>query len=486
MEEDHEFKMPSMIPQDLQLIQDLIGDDIPKPLPIISATAKIEVEASSDDDSDSEKEVEANILGGIEDEEDSDRQKVPPSESTSDSESSMDASSDSDSSDDEGESKLRVVKDEALAVDDDEESGPAITSEAQVRTKNEVVDSDVVVPDIEEIPTTERLEKVRFSQKFPLDAEKVKVSREVFHVPTRSKFVFVNQIKAFKGSDASNAHDEEPGDDELDFSDDEAERAHKRAMEQRPYDDPYSDTYGIEEVPPSSSTKSPRSESSRDPPTTFSPPRGRGRGSMYSRDFSGGRQDRGRGRGRDRQRPDRGRGRGRGGQRRNSEDTRRRSSFSSHSEQNAPVPRSLSPTSLAIARATGQYADGSSFAPAPTDYEPYPQDTQGYSPVSGLENGWGYPSYPGHQSSSYYSNSGDYQTGFDQPQQYVQPHINPRFASAFGFGVGGAGFSQPAQYGYDQYGGGEYGYSEGDGWQTGDGTNADSGLPPSYSSGNLS
>lgn len=86
--------------------------------------------------------------------------RVPPSESTSDSESSMDASSDSDSSDDEGESKLRVVKDEALAVDDDEESGPAITSEAQVRTKNEVVDSDVVVPDIEEIPTTERLEKV--------------------------------------------------------------------------------------------------------------------------------------------------------------------------------------------------------------------------------------------------------------------------------------------------------------------------------------
>ena len=66
-----------------------------------------------------------------------------------------------------------------------------------------------------------------------MDTEKVKISREVFHLPARSKFVFVSQIKAYKGSDASNAHDEEPADDELEFSDDEAERAHKRATEHR-------------------------------------------------------------------------------------------------------------------------------------------------------------------------------------------------------------------------------------------------------------
>ena len=82
-------------------------------------------------------------------------------------------------------------------------------------------------------PTTQPMYQIKFNQKYPLDAEKVRVGREVFHVPTRSNFVFVNQIKAYKGSDASNAYDEEPADDELEFSDDEQEQAHKRALAQR-------------------------------------------------------------------------------------------------------------------------------------------------------------------------------------------------------------------------------------------------------------
>jgi H/ACA ribonucleoprotein complex non-core subunit NAF1 len=48
-------------------------------------------------------------------------------------------------------------------------------------------------------------------------------------VPHRSKFVFVNQLKQQKGSDASNAHDEEPAEDEVEFSDDDQEAAYKRA-----------------------------------------------------------------------------------------------------------------------------------------------------------------------------------------------------------------------------------------------------------------
>ena len=52
-------------------------------------------------------------------------------------------------------------------------------------------------------------------------------------VPSKSKFVFVDKIKAFKGSDASNVYDEEPADDELEFSDDEAEAAYKSRMKRK-------------------------------------------------------------------------------------------------------------------------------------------------------------------------------------------------------------------------------------------------------------
>ena len=71
---------------------------------------------------------------------------------------------------------------------------------------------------------------MQFNEAYPLDPEKVRISRPVFHVPARSNFVFVGMLKRLKGSDASNAHDEEPAEDELDFSDDEAEREHKKAL----------------------------------------------------------------------------------------------------------------------------------------------------------------------------------------------------------------------------------------------------------------
>lgn len=59
------------------------------------------------------------------------------------------------------------------------------------------------------------------------------VARKIYHVPARSTYVFLNRIKHLKGSDASNVHDEEPDDDELEFSDDEAEAAHKSALKQK-------------------------------------------------------------------------------------------------------------------------------------------------------------------------------------------------------------------------------------------------------------
>ena len=79
-------------------------------------------------------------------------------------------------------------------------------------------------------PTTGPLYQIRFNSKYPLDTTKIQVGRAVFHVPTKSNYVFVQQLRHLKGSDASNVHDEEPGEDELEFSDDEAEAAYKRAQ----------------------------------------------------------------------------------------------------------------------------------------------------------------------------------------------------------------------------------------------------------------
>lgn len=75
--------------------------------------------------------------------------------------------------------------------------------------------------------------QVKFNSSFPLDVNEARVSRPVFHVPARSKFVFVAGLSRLRGSDASNVHDEEPGDHELEFSDDEAEAKHKARLRER-------------------------------------------------------------------------------------------------------------------------------------------------------------------------------------------------------------------------------------------------------------
>lgn len=60
------------------------------------------------------------------------------------------------------------------------------------------------------------------------DFTKLVLSRAVYHIPSLSKFVFPGALAGLKGSDASNIHDEEPDEHELDFSDDEAEAKYKR------------------------------------------------------------------------------------------------------------------------------------------------------------------------------------------------------------------------------------------------------------------
>lgn len=73
---------------------------------------------------------------------------------------------------------------------------------------------------------------VRFTN--PAAIAEVGILKEtpIFYVEQHSSYIFTQSLKALKGSDASNIHDEEVGDDELEFSDDEAEAEHKRRAKQ--------------------------------------------------------------------------------------------------------------------------------------------------------------------------------------------------------------------------------------------------------------
>ncbi|KAG8219554.1 hypothetical protein J3R82DRAFT_505 [Butyriboletus roseoflavus] len=286
---DFNFKVPSTVPQDLLLIQDLIGT-IP-PLTLAPTHAPDSPDSSddsitsTDDEIESENEVEADLVPCDED--------SGMSAAASDSESNSDSELETSSSSDEGrvyEAPQR--KRPADDVEDVDEESDMIAAAAYLQTKNEIVDATIMVPTISEVepcdtlekvgeimsivgnivivrglpvnhvnslskraldaesllvfedrkvfgyiyetfgPTSQPLYQVKFTQRYPLDTDKVWLSREVFHVPQRSHFVFVDQLKKLRGSDASNIHDEEPAEDEVEFSDDEKEAAfraqHKR------------------------------------------------------------------------------------------------------------------------------------------------------------------------------------------------------------------------------------------------------------------
>ena len=80
------------------------------------------------------------------------------------SSSESDSSSDSSDSEDEIDNKnIRSVLDKFAAISDDEDdengAGPSSKGSA-LRTKNEIQDPDVVVPDITEVDASEPLEKI--------------------------------------------------------------------------------------------------------------------------------------------------------------------------------------------------------------------------------------------------------------------------------------------------------------------------------------
>lgn len=85
--------------------------------------------------------------------------------------------------------------------------------------------------------TLGRVEEPLYTVRFP-DPEKIAEfglshGKPIFYVESHSTFVFTQPLKGMKGSDASNFHDEEVGEDEMEFSDDEAEAEYRRKLKQK-------------------------------------------------------------------------------------------------------------------------------------------------------------------------------------------------------------------------------------------------------------
>ncbi|KAI9444531.1 Gar1/Naf1 RNA binding region-domain-containing protein [Lactarius indigo] len=283
-------------------------------------------------------------------------------------------------------------------------------------------------------PTYQPMYQVKFNSAHPLDLNEARVSRPVFHVPARSKYVFVAELTKLRGSDASNVHDEEPADYELEFSDDEAEAAYKAKVRERRH-------------------------ASREPSVPASPAHMRDQDldawnpyaehGAYDMDLNYGasssvpalpphpggygiRGNRGRGRGRDDHRPhhhrERGRGRSRGrGRGRGRGASRGQAGHPPHGAEEHE-PRQLSPSSTTIAR---QFPVPNASYPGDSGSSDYAS----YSPQFGFAQP--YTSLP---------------QPFVSPQHSVQPHINPRFAGQFGLNLDIMQQQQQPYFAYGQYG----------------------------------
>lgn len=212
--------------------------------------------------------------------------------------SSESSSSDSseDDSDNEGYELLGVEETARLLMqaeggsDDEGERGGKGSSSAQVRTKNEVAEEVIPKPEvtitpemkIEELGAIEHIVEnimlvkaitpgeyqvldsgsvlctaervvigvvsetigkvlqpmytVRFTSEDEIKELGLEVGTKLFYPVDHASYVFTEPLKNMKGSDASNLHDEEVGDDEMEFSDDEKEAEYKRALKQKKKD----------------------------------------------------------------------------------------------------------------------------------------------------------------------------------------------------------------------------------------------------------
>ncbi|KAJ5767264.1 uncharacterized protein N7511_004880 [Penicillium nucicola] len=209
-----------------------------------------------------------------------------PYESSSDSSDS----SDSDDSDDEdypiltAEEQARILMQAEAGEDDDGDKGK---SGGQLRTANEIEQEVLPIPDVKITPETKivflgkvqaaidnavlieantsgeyqvlesgsllcsaernvvgvvtetlgRVENPMYTVMYPTASEVQERGLvkgiDIYYVEEHSTFIFTQPLKGMKGSDASNFHDEEVGDEEMEFSDDEAEMEYKRKIKQK-------------------------------------------------------------------------------------------------------------------------------------------------------------------------------------------------------------------------------------------------------------
>ncbi|KAF7721627.1 hypothetical protein EC973_004348 [Apophysomyces ossiformis] len=76
---------------------------------------------------------------------------------------------------------------------------------------------------------------VRYNSSDEIDAKRAVIGAKVYYVPSyqKTQIVEVEKLKMMKGTDASNIYDEEPDEDELEFSDDEAEMEYKKSRKRK-------------------------------------------------------------------------------------------------------------------------------------------------------------------------------------------------------------------------------------------------------------
>jgi len=212
----------------------------------------------------------------------------------SSSESSSSDSSDEDS-DNEGYEPLGIEETARLLMEaeggsDDEGDRGKGSSAAQLRTKNEIAEEMVPKPDVtiteemkvEELGAIEHIVEnimlvkaitpgeyqvldtgsvlctaervvvgvvaetigkvlqpmytVYFASEQEIKDLGLEVGTKLFYPVDHASFVFTQPLKNMKGSDASNLHDEEVADEEMEFSDDEKEAEYKRALKQKKKD----------------------------------------------------------------------------------------------------------------------------------------------------------------------------------------------------------------------------------------------------------
>lgn len=113
-------------------------------------------------------------------------------------------------------------------------TGKTVVIKASVSGEFRVLEEHSVFCTSDRVPfgvlyeTFGRVQAPFYSVKFESEEEaapfKSRRGEKVFYVVSASKFLFTDKIKAIKGSDASNFHDEEVPEEEQEFSDDEKER----------------------------------------------------------------------------------------------------------------------------------------------------------------------------------------------------------------------------------------------------------------------